>query len=242
MKLNFDNNVNWEGEHTAEEYFNQPLEKRTRKVWWWPTLWYKTPLALQWDPFNADEFDEWDKYHKQIKIDFPIQARIREYEQYKIWLKWAVFEHKFKDNVYYPIRSIFKPQNRHLIKHIPRQYKPFGEIIENILIEEFVKYCEGDIYSPLSYQEEPLAGEEFNTFMKKEVEENKKHYTYLKFGRKELSNRIENIWNSFPKSYKKDNEELRNKISDEIRKLEEEQAEKDNEALAYVVKKRWTMD
>jgi hypothetical protein len=228
---------------TAEGYFKIPLEQRTRKVWFWPAPWYKPVLALEWT-FNhlfEGTDSEFDKYYSQLKKEFPIQARIREYEQYKIWLVWRTFVHNYKDKVYYPARSIFKPENRHLAKVIPRQYKSQTLIVEEILIAAFLSYCEdGYVTARINYEDDPNADEETNKFFREQVAANKKIYDYIKVERVELKNQLEKAWEAVPLRGATEGEIF--KKYDAVDKIEKEIGKRDTEALVYIIKNREQLD
>lgn len=66
--------------NTCEKYVSIPRCERERRVWFWPTGWFKKPYALLWTPADtvAGSICEWTKVERYLKNTYPIQYRVRE--------------------------------------------------------------------------------------------------------------------------------------------------------------------
>lgn len=80
---------------TFVAYESLPRSERERRVWFWPTPWYKTPYALRFEvellnPKNT-MLSEWAKLSAFLKREYPIQFRVRDcLENIEIW-----YDHSF---------------------------------------------------------------------------------------------------------------------------------------------------
>lgn len=162
---------------TAETYAALPKTERERRVWFWPTPWFKRPRALAWD-MNAiaGGLDEWDKTDTFLKKKYPVQFRLRQsaedlrfyWEHYiarncrKFWSDWIIGQRTAMK------KAVFK-----------RYYRDLEQIIVDFHAECLIEFVD---------REKALERADYSTCEENRVfeAELRKYYEYAKTGKQKL--------------------------------------------------------
>ncbi len=205
--------------HTVKQYLELPLNEREKRVWFWPFKWYQEPYAL--------ELDQWDKFNKYTKKNYPVQHFLR--EEASMWL--YILDHRLRDVKYTIKNYIINPRKELRAKTFPPRYQDLDAIIVAFCLECIVEYVDREkCFENIVWDsdEEHIQ----RARMIKEV------YAYAKTGRKALLQEIEDTWTKFEYSKAKGITQY-----DAINIKEQEIADLDTKYCTWVVSNRdglWT--
>lgn len=220
-------------EDNLDKYLALDILARSKKVWFWPGRWYLQPYAL--------ELGHWDKFGAWAAKEYPVQHRTREFlTGLSISLK-----HHYKE-FYWKIHDFFKPQNRSLIRVIPKNYCPVDVMMRDFLfacVSMFVEEgLEGEIVmsSMKGYTKYDRPFVVINNNFKRELKE---CYKFINEGRAALEKEISyQLDISSAKNEAQELHELSYKQYRNVDKVEKKLAALDDKWINWIVENRSKLD
>lgn len=204
--------------HTLAAFLNLPESEREQSVWFWPTKWYKEPYALQ--------LGEWDKFHKYVKSDYPVQCFIRN----DLSVQWARLSRNFKEAMLAIEYRLIHPRKELIDSVFPPERHDLDKIIVNFCLECVVHYVDNEkCFHYLVWDRDAEHIEHAKMI--------RMIYDYAKIGRPARLKELDVMWENVPLSNPK--------ISDynDITLKEKEIEDLDTEYCTWVIKNRsqlWT--
>lgn len=177
--------------NSLEEFKNVPLDKRVRRVWYWPFgPWYMTPYALPCTFNRRGKIGgDWNDCYEFLRKDFPVQVYIREdfpKSSFVYFFKFKWWD--LKDFYYRRIKRMFKPFNKELIKVIPRiEWRDKVTIVPDFLFACVIDFVEVEkCFDHTDYSEG--SHKDFADMLRIV-------YDFSKFGREELKKKVNDALN-----------------------------------------------
>ena len=222
-----------------EEYKKMPLTERSRRVWFWPTAWYKLPQGL---PFSRKEPSQWDLCDNFLKKEFALQYIVRNLDEYTPFKQFFQWKYKFDMETGHTIRCFFRPRNSDLRACIPRTWKSEDVIIRDVLETIFLRFylphkCEN--WKNFEISDSKELNDANQKWAELAVQADGIHY-WITEGRALQRNRIDAAWDKV--SLDEVGGETYVFKYEEVDILEKALDMRDTEVLNWIVKNRHVMD
>lgn len=213
---------------TYDAYIALPKSERERRVWFWPTPWYKTLWSYTWN--LSEKESESDKVDRHIRENYPIQYWVREKS---LDLLYCLRDLKYRTiALYHDWICGHRTEMRKAV--FPRHYTDLVEMIVTFHIQVLIEYVE---------REEALAHHDYSTNESDRLfrDELWEHYDFASRTRKKMIEAIDaESWRAFHESRED------GATADTYKKLtemENELMDRDTKMCEWVVRNRnqlWT--